>query len=42
MIMFLNIPCCTSLVILLEFEDKLFFLRESVYRYDDMIYYDLL
>ena len=45
MMMFLNITCCTYVIILLEIEDKFFFLGECVYRYDvyiDMIYYDLL
>ena len=37
MIMFLNILCCTYVIILLEFEDKFFFLGESVYTYDDMM-----
>ena len=39
MMMFLNISCCTYVIILLEFEDKFFFWGRV---YIDMIYYDLL
>ena len=38
--MILNISLLIYFVILLEFEDKFFFLGESVYRYESVCRYD--